>query len=805
MSAIISAITQAMDYGLARGLVYHHTEDETLNGRTVLINGKNYINFGSCSYLGLEKHPKLVEGVMQAVQKYGTQFSSSRTYLSIGQYHELETQFEALFGQPAIVTASTTLGHLATLPVIIDAEDAVILDLQVHSSVQMASQLLKTNKVPIHVIRHNSMEQLEDKIQKLRNKHRKIWYLADGIYSMYGDFAPMQPLFQLLEQYKQLHLYIDDAHGMGWTGKNGMGYVRSQIAHHPRMVMATSLNKSFASAGGLVLFPNKQMAQQVRKCGSTLIFSGPIQPPMLGAALASVKLHCSDEIQLHQNKLADLISYTNEGLEKRGLPQYAPAHSPLFFIPVGGQKMITALNQRIMNDGLYLNMAGFPAVPMKRGGLRFMLNNHLTKQDVDQLLESIQRHYTAVVTEQNTSYKEIARSFRIPEFEVVGTKVSKAKPQEEQLHVSIFSSIVDIPVAQWDQFFAGKGNLNHANLRLLEQLFSQQELIENQWQFRYMMVKDQHDEVVLMTFYTDALLKDDMLAKAEISQKVEAHRKLEPYFLTSRQVMLGAMMTKGEHLYVDLKHAQWKKAVSLLLEQLQHRVEEVQASKLLLREFPETISPELEAHFRDLGLVKMELPTNYRLEDLTWTNQTDYLKRLGQKYRYNVKKEVLAHEHKFSIDFSQPSSIKEIHEMYDLYNQVFDRAYELNVFPLPIEFFEKVCQDDAYDIIQLYLKDEQGKATNQLIGCMISQRNHQTYSALIVGLDYDYVRTHNTYKQALYQTVMRGKALGCNVVDLAFTAGLEKKKVGAKAQKVCAFVQAMEHYSMAVLESMSYS
>jgi 7-keto-8-aminopelargonate synthetase-like enzyme len=116
------------------------------------------------------------------------QFYSSRTYLSLGLYHELETALDDIFEKPTIVTATTTLGHLATLPVIPGENDAVILDLQVHSSIQMATQLLKARKVPVYVIRHNCMESLEKKIQHLNNKHDKIWYFSEGVYSMYGDF-----------------------------------------------------------------------------------------------------------------------------------------------------------------------------------------------------------------------------------------------------------------------------------------------------------------------------------------------------------------------------------------------------------------------------------------------------------------------------------------------------------------------------------------------------------------------------------------------------------------------------------------
>ena len=62
---------------------------------------------------------------------------------------------------------------------------------------------------------------LESRIKALRNDYKKIWYMADGVYSMQGDFAPIKELYKLADQYEQLHLYIDDIHGMSWAGPNG--------------------------------------------------------------------------------------------------------------------------------------------------------------------------------------------------------------------------------------------------------------------------------------------------------------------------------------------------------------------------------------------------------------------------------------------------------------------------------------------------------------------------------------------------------------------------------------------------------
>lgn len=806
MSAqMIHTLNQMMENGKTRNLIHHYIEDQTLNGRTITLDGRELTNFGSCSYLGLEHHPALIEGAIEATRKYGTQFSSSRTYASLGLYQELEGRLEQMFQRPVLVTASTTLGHLATLPVIVGEKDAVILDMQVHNSVQLAVQLLKAEGISATLIRHNDMDALEEKILQLRNKHQKIWYLADGVYSMYGDYAPMQRLKQLMDQYEQFHLYIDDAHGMSWTGPNGTGVVCDHLFYHEKMVLAGSLNKSFASAGGFIAFPNAEMARTVKNCGGTLIFCGPIQPPMLGAACASTRLHCSDEILPIQQKVAGLVDFTNQRIEALGLPQFEVTPSPLFFIPSGLPRVTYEIINRMLKDGFYINTASFPATPMKRGGIRFMVNGNLEQTDMAQMLDALAYHYPRVLADEGSSPEKVAKAFSIPEFEVKAPRpVVQLQARREDLVVEQHQSIRHIDAGEWDDLMALRGNFPHASLRMLEYTFSSEEQPENNWKFDYFRVKDHAGKTILNTFYTTVLLKDDMFAPASVSEQVEEVRKTDPYYLVSKTVLLGSPITKGNHLFLDRSHPQWKEALSKLIHQMQQTVEEEGATQLMLREFRKGADEELKTFLLDQGLIEVDLPDECLVTDLGWTDHDDYLQRLGGKYRYNVRKEILPFADQFRIVTEKPANNREVRECFDLYNNVFEQAYEMNVHQLPFAYFENICSHPDYDIIRLYLADDPRPASEQKpIAVMFSHCKNDNYHALIVGLDYDFVRTHNTYKQILYRTVWRAKELGCGHLDLAFTAELEKKKVGARTYPVCLYMQAMDHFNQAVIASMA--
>ncbi|MFI0430540.1 aminotransferase class I/II-fold pyridoxal phosphate-dependent enzyme [Mariniflexile sp. HMF6888] len=793
---MIKNLNKIIQDGVDRGLLQKFTSGTYLDSANVSIDNTDYVNFGSCSYLGLEYHPLIKQGVKDAVDAYGTQFSTSRTYLSIGLYKELETELSNMFGKPVIASASTTLGHLAALPVLVEEGDVVILDLQVHSSVQMAAKILKANKIQVHLIPHNDMNSLESKIKLLSEKANRIWYMADGVYSMYGDYAPLHRIDQLLNTYKKFHLYIDDAHGMGWTGEHGIGYVRSQMEHHDKMVLATSLNKSFAASGGLLVFPNQKMYQKVKNCGTTLIFSGPIQPPMLGAGIASAKLHQTAGFKEFQNSLQEKINFTNRRLNELDLPQYKITDSPLFFIPVGLPRTIITIIKRMKRKGFYLNSAGFPATPMKKGGIRFMINDNLTIEQIDAMLTNLQKEYVLGLLSDSSSPEAVAKQFKLSPFLTKHQFLSEKHEMKMHLVDQHYNSIAEIDPEEWNALFYKFGSNEYDNLKGLEAVFRDNEAVENNWQINYHIVRDKNGNIILASVYSLSIMMDDLLASKEVSAKIKEIRKVNKFYLTSKTVMSGTPFTKGRSIFVDYAHDDWKEAVKIHVDFLQELAENKEASKIILREFCVSQKDRLEPLLLELGLLELELPNNCVVNNMTWDDTEDLLKRLPQKYRYSLRKEILKKEDLFKVSYERPTTEIDQRHVFELYRKVYKQSTEISVFELPFSLFQKMFNDPSYDFIHVYLKN----GPEHAVAVMISQVIGTVYYAQLVGLDYDYVRKNGTYKQILYQTAKRAKQLGCEKVDMAYTAEMEKKKVGAIPEKTYGFVMALEHSSYAEME-----
>ncbi len=120
-------------------------EDEYFDGRLIKIHNQNTVFLGNCNYLGLATNPEIKEVAKYAIDKYGVFFSSSRSFAALSLIEELEHQWESIFNRPCLVTPTTSLGHIANLPLLIGKKDLIICDQQVHNSAHNAAMICKSN------------------------------------------------------------------------------------------------------------------------------------------------------------------------------------------------------------------------------------------------------------------------------------------------------------------------------------------------------------------------------------------------------------------------------------------------------------------------------------------------------------------------------------------------------------------------------------------------------------------------------------------------------------------------------------
>lgn len=802
---IIETTDHIISDGVKRGILHLYTDDDNLYSNQLTLKGKKVVNFGSCSYLGLEFDPRLKESAKSAVDNYGTQFAESRAYVSIKLYEELEEHFQRIFEAPCVITPTTTLGHIANIPVLVSPQDAVITDQLVHNSVNTAVRLLAAAGNHIEIVRHNRLDLLEDRIKSLRNKHAKIWYLADGIYSMFGDTAPMDELYQLLDKYPSLHLYIDDAHGMSIHGKNGRGFALDKRMFHPKMVLATSLAKGFATGGAVLVYPDKELARKVRTCGGPLITSGPLQPSQLGAALASAKIHLSDEIYNMQEELQERIRFTNLLLRKYRLPVVAENGEAVFFIGVHLPKVGYNMVRRMLDAGYYVNLGIFPAVPMKNTGIRFTITRLHSFSQIEKMIRTMAEELPKAMLEEGITYEDIYKAFRlpVPEEQQLEKSVASVISQALSLRSFHYESILDIDREEWNGLFANKGTFDWHGLELLEKTFCENDLPENNWKFDYVIIKDIiSGKPVVATFLTTALWKDDMLSPAAISENVELRRYSDPYYLTSKVLSAGSLLTEGEHLFIDRSSPYWKDAMQLLFDRISSLQEKHNTNSVVLRDLHQ-VDGELERFFIDNGFFKVSMPDNHVVENLHWSNEEEFYRGLSKWSKAHFRKQVKRHMDRYEVCIEKNPGQADLDHWYSLYENVKNNSLELNTFTLPKKLFSQIALNPSWEVLSLKLQMDNDPGMKKTVAVVFCFTAGDNYIPMIIGLDYTCNTEYKVYRQALYQLVMRGQALGKKSVKLGFSAAIEKKKVGAATYPVYAFMQTRDNYNAQALATMN--
>lgn len=806
-SNIINTIQEIATSARQKEIAYLYAEDNTLDGRTITFKGKRFINFGSCSYLGLETDERIKEAGIDALRRYGSQFASSRAYASFPLYSEFEDLLGEMFQAPIVVSTNTTMGHNSVIPIIIEDGDAIILDQQVHSSVQDAAKKLQNRDIAITMIRHSRIDELSAKIAELSIKHSKVWYFIDGVYSMYGDLAPTKEILKLLNDYKKLHLYVDDAHGISWAGKHGTGLFLNRMGLHPKMVFSTSLGKGFANVGGVFVFPNEELAWRARSGGGPLTYSGPNPPAIIGACIATAKIHLSQEIYQKQMTLADKIRYCNELLLQYDLPLIAESPAPIFFIGLGLTRVGYNMVKRLSDDNLYVNLGVFPAVPEACTGIRFAITFHHTKEDIERLVERIAYHLPLALRDEERTFEDIYRAFRfVPRFKeyrerTLDLKVTNRAPGIEHVktkssfHLQHEDSIQKIEASIWNSLLGQQGFDWHY-LQMLESVFKSETTPENKWGFHYYFIKDQSGKIIVATFFTEVLLKDDMVASETISKQIEELRKTNKYYLTSRALMMGTLLTDGNHLHVNRETANWPEALMHLLDAVWKQQEKSNCNLLYLRDF-EASELKLSEFFKDQGFIKTELPPQHVLDLASWQSETEYLTSLPAKKRKSLKKEILEYSKYFEVNFNRKPGDEQIELYYKLYKNVKENNLSLNVFDLPKTLFYKMAENENVDIIELRIKEK-----SEVVAMGLIWKTDENYYPLILGMNYGYVKSFNTYKQILYQAILQAMALKKQKVFLGFTGSMEKRKLGAKAIPMVAYIQSKDNYNNLLINLM---
>ena len=412
-NTLINKAFEVIDYAKSSGMGHIATQKEMTSGdKRIIIKGEKFVTFSLSDYLMLMHDERIKQGAIEAIRNNGFNLSISREFMHLHLTDEAEEILSKVFSNPVVLYPKTTLAHVGALPLLIDRKDAVILDHHVHATINMAADMVKAHGTHLEMIRHNNLNQLEERIKELRKTHKKVWYLADGVYSMYGDLIPIKEINALMDKYEEFYTYVDDAHGVSWAGPNGAGYVLSQGKQHPKMVLAVSFGKGYGAGGGAIVCPSEEIKKKLIYLSGPLMFTGPLESSTLGGLIASSKIHLSPEIYDLQNELKTLIDYLYDRVEELGLPLADYTRTPTVYFPFGKPEAVFEAGKFIFGNKMTATAGLFPAVPYNNSGVRVQITLYQTKEDVEKLLQTLKQAYIYMEKEKGFSIEETMKHFK---------------------------------------------------------------------------------------------------------------------------------------------------------------------------------------------------------------------------------------------------------------------------------------------------------------------------------------------------------------------------------------------------------
>ncbi len=349
----------------------------------VLVNGKKMLMLGSNSYLGLTNHPKVKEGAIKAIEKYGTGCAGSRFLNGTLDIHiELEEELAELVGKEAsLVFATGYQANLGAISAIVSKGEFVITDKLDHASIIDGCKLSFGKMLRFN---HNDMASLEKTLQRAEGKNSLI--VVDGIFSMEGDIANLPEIVKLKKKYN-VSLMVDEAHAIGVLHKTGGGTAMYHNVTKDTDIIMGTFSKSLASVGGFIAADAK-VIDYLKHHARSLIFSASLPPASAGSVLAALEVMKAEPERI--DKLWENTNYMAENFKNMGY-DIGISNTPIIPIHVGDMMNAFGMWKELAMEGIFINPVVPPAVPPTDTLIRTSFMATHTKDQLDFALEKFEK------------------------------------------------------------------------------------------------------------------------------------------------------------------------------------------------------------------------------------------------------------------------------------------------------------------------------------------------------------------------------------------------------------------------------
>ena len=345
-------------------------------------SGQEVLNFCANNYLGLSNNPRLIKAAKKALDDRGYGMSSVRFICGTQDLHkELEHTITDFFGtEDTILYASCYDANGGAFQPLLTEEDAIISDSLNHASIIDGVRLCKAQR---YRYANADMEDLEAKLKEAQAQRFRL-IVTDGVFSMDGNAAPMDKIFELAKKYEAL-VMIDESHSAGVVGKTGRGVTEQYDCIGEAHMITGTLGKSFGGAIGGFTTGKKEIVEMLRQRSRPYLFSNSIPPIVAAAGIEAFKM--LQEENTLQDKLHENVDYF-VGKMKEAKFDIKPTDSAICAVMLYDAKLSQEFASELLEEGIYVIGFFYPVVPQDEARIRVQLSAGHTREHLDKAIEA---------------------------------------------------------------------------------------------------------------------------------------------------------------------------------------------------------------------------------------------------------------------------------------------------------------------------------------------------------------------------------------------------------------------------------
>jgi 8-amino-7-oxononanoate synthase len=355
-------------------------DDDRLRG----LKPRAGIDFASNDYLALASAPRMRNAVAAALEA-GTPIGSGGSRLLRGncaEHERLEAEAARFFGaETAIFFGGGYVANFALLTTLPQRGDLLVLDALVHASIHEGA---RAGRAEFCDSAHNDPQSVEDRIRDWRAKGGTghAWIVVESIYSMDGDFAPLEQLVAIADRYDAF-LVVDEAHATGVCGEQGRG-LTAPYEGRENLIVIHTCGKALGASGAIVTLARVLRDFMVNRCRPFIFATAP--SPLMAVAVQEALAILQQE-PVRQQRLAELVAFTHRELVMRG--GQSPSRSQIVPYIVGDNARAMALAAALQARGFDIRGVRPPTVPVGTARLRISLTLNVGEDDVRAMLDAL--------------------------------------------------------------------------------------------------------------------------------------------------------------------------------------------------------------------------------------------------------------------------------------------------------------------------------------------------------------------------------------------------------------------------------